>query len=262
MDKDIQEYSFLNRWFIFKRKGTGELAVEADQAEAQLAEEFVEDADTRRTLIELGLRGSGATLKRAEFEARKQADRERNLHKEVAARALASAGADVGDKPLLAALAAREELVRSGKLSTILFLRTTNKAGQEVSGYIDYAHRLQTDAWEPVFRGAAAIGACALLPFAFSPFFSLSLSFFTLASAGSVRAAPLRPFLLQLGHGRVVHQRLAKLFRGCGGGHCWAFLQGEARPQDAARGPAKAARRRQRAHRGGGRQGLFASGAV
>lgn len=44
MDKDIQEYSFLNRWFIFKRKGTGELAVEADQAEAQLAEEFVEDA--------------------------------------------------------------------------------------------------------------------------------------------------------------------------------------------------------------------------
>ena len=126
-----------------------------------LDKEFVEDAETRRALIELGLRGSGATLKRSEFDARKQADRERHLHKEVVVRALASAGADVAEKPLLAALAAREELVRSGKLSTILFLRTTNKVGQEVSGYIDFAHRLQTDAWEPVFRGTAALGAAA-----------------------------------------------------------------------------------------------------
>ena len=120
---------------------------------------FVEDVETRRALVELGLRGSGETLKRAEFEARKQADRERNLHKELAAKTLASADADVGERPLLAALAAREELVRSGKLNTILFLRTVNKAGQEVSGYIDFAHRLQLDAWEPVFRGAAKIGA-------------------------------------------------------------------------------------------------------
>jgi hypothetical protein len=120
---------------------------------------FVEDVEIRRSLIELGLRGSGETLKRAEFDARKQADRERNLHKELVSIALASAGADVGDKPLLSALAAREELVRSGKVSTILFLRTTNKSGQEVSGYLDFGHRLQTDAWEPIFRGSARIGA-------------------------------------------------------------------------------------------------------
>lgn len=118
---------------------------------------YLEDADTQRALVELGYRGSGDTLKREEFEARKLADRERHLHKEVAPKPLASIGKDLTGKPLLQALAAREELVRNGKLSTIIFIRDVNARGQEVSAYIDYAHRLKTDAWEPIFEGRAKL---------------------------------------------------------------------------------------------------------
>jgi len=114
---------------------------------------YVESVETQRALVELGYRGSGVTLKREEFEARKLADRERHLHKEVAPKALSSVDKDLAGKPLLQALAAREELVRNGKLTTIIFIRDKNSKGQEVSGYIDYAHRLKTDSWEAIFEG-------------------------------------------------------------------------------------------------------------
>jgi hypothetical protein len=39
------------------------------------------------------------------------------------------------------ALADREADVRSGRLSTIVYIRDRNPGGQEVSGYIDYGHR-------------------------------------------------------------------------------------------------------------------------
>nr|CCC53886.1 conserved hypothetical protein [Trypanosoma vivax Y486] len=54
------------------------------------------------------------------------------------------------DSPLLSALARREELVRSGKLSTIIFLRDIVR-GQEVSAYIDYGHRLKTEDFSEYF---------------------------------------------------------------------------------------------------------------
>ena len=37
-------------------------------------------------------------------------------------------------------------MVRQGKLTTIVFVRAINHKGQEVSGYIDYAHRLKLEA--------------------------------------------------------------------------------------------------------------------
>ena len=42
---------------------------------------------------------------------------------------------------VLKALQQREESVRNGKLTTIVFIRDKNAKGQEVSGYIDYGHR-------------------------------------------------------------------------------------------------------------------------
>ena len=42
------------------------------------------------------------------------------------------------------ALADREADVRSGRLSTIVYVRDRNAGGQEVSGYIDYGHRRGT----------------------------------------------------------------------------------------------------------------------
>jgi hypothetical protein len=44
------------------------------------------------------------------------------------------------------ALRDREEAVRNGKLCTIVFIRVANARGQEVSGYVDFGHRLSADA--------------------------------------------------------------------------------------------------------------------
>ena len=70
----------------------------------------------------------------------------------AAPKALASASKDLSGFPFLASLAEREEMVRNGKLTTIIFIRDKNHKGQEVSGYIDYAHRLKTEHFEPYFE--------------------------------------------------------------------------------------------------------------
>jgi hypothetical protein len=62
-------------------------------------------------------------------------------------------GKNLADKPFLQALANREEAVRNGKLTCIIFIRDFNSRGQEVSGYIDLAHRLKTESFEPYFTG-------------------------------------------------------------------------------------------------------------
>lgn len=36
---------------------------------------------------------------------------------------------------------------------SVIFLRDRNAKGQETSGYIDYAHRLKTENFEPYFDG-------------------------------------------------------------------------------------------------------------
>jgi hypothetical protein len=102
---------------------------------------FLDDDDLARGLVALGLRGSGDVLSREEFDTRKKADRDRHLHKDVLPKPLASMGKDLTGKVLLAALAAREPLVRNGKLTVIVYIRDYNSKGQEVSGYIDLAHR-------------------------------------------------------------------------------------------------------------------------
>lgn len=105
------------------------------------------------SLQELGYRGSGETLKREEFEARKRAAEQARMDKlRAAPKALASASKDLSGFPFLASLAEREEMVRNGKLTTIIFIRDKNHKGQEVSGYIDYAHRLKTENFEPYFE--------------------------------------------------------------------------------------------------------------
>jgi hypothetical protein len=126
-----------------------------DYLESQISETdhfYLESEDVARQLVELGYRGSGDTLKRDEFEARKKADKEKHLHKEAAPKPLASMGKALADRPFLQALAAREELVRNGKLTCIVFVRDVNAKGQEVSGYIDFAHRLKTENWSPYFE--------------------------------------------------------------------------------------------------------------
>lgn len=120
---------------------------------------YLDSVDIQRALVSLGYRGSGDTLKRADFEQRQLMERQQHLHREIAPKPLAGAGREYPGRPLLAALAAREELVRNGKLLTIIFLRDMNSKGQEVSGYIDFAHRLKLQPWEPIFEGREKLGA-------------------------------------------------------------------------------------------------------
>lgn len=50
------------------------------------------------------------------------------------------------------ALQKREEAVRNGKLATIIFVRDFNARGQEISGYIDFGHRLNCKDMDLVFH--------------------------------------------------------------------------------------------------------------
>merc|ERR1712070_511345 len=102
---------------------------------------YLEDEDMARQLVELGFRGTSAeTMKREEFEGKKKQRK-----------ALAHANRPLDESPFLKALAERGELVRSGKLTTIIFIRDKNHKGQEISGYIDYGHRLKTENFELYF---------------------------------------------------------------------------------------------------------------
>ncbi|KAM7429723.1 hypothetical protein ABFA07_019442 [Porites harrisoni] len=110
---------------------------------------YLEDEELARQLVELGYRGSGEVLKREEFEARKQAAEASRLSKRSQQKTLASSGKELKD-PFLKALAQREEANRSGKMTTVIFIRDKNARGQEISGYIDFAHRLKVK-WNEVF---------------------------------------------------------------------------------------------------------------
>ncbi|XP_011415615.1 cilia- and flagella-associated protein 299-like [Crassostrea angulata] len=112
---------------------------------------YLEDQELARQVIELGYKGSGGeVLRREEFEARKQAAEASRLSKRSQQKTLASSGKDIKD-PFLKALAEKEEANRSGKMTSVIFIRDFNARGQEISGYIDYAHRLKTEDFEPYF---------------------------------------------------------------------------------------------------------------
>ncbi|XP_042113606.1 cilia- and flagella-associated protein 299 isoform X2 [Peromyscus maniculatus bairdii] len=113
---------------------------------------YLEDESLARQLVELGYRGTGEIVKREDFEARKAAIDIARLAERTQKKALTSAGKELQDN-FLKALAMREEDNRNGKVSTVIFIRDKNSHGQEVSGYIDYAHRLKTEDFEVYFTG-------------------------------------------------------------------------------------------------------------
>eukprot|EP01137_Pigoraptor_chileana_P006288 Opistho-2@50461 len=112
---------------------------------------YLEDEELARQLVELGYRGSGEVLKREEFDARRKAAENARLSKRSQPKSLASSGRVFEGLPFLTALAEREEANRNGKMTSIIFIRDKSHRGQEISGYIDYAHRLKTEDFEPYF---------------------------------------------------------------------------------------------------------------
>ncbi|XP_025778106.1 cilia- and flagella-associated protein 299 isoform X1 [Lynx rufus] len=133
---------------------------------------YLEDEGLARQLVELGYRGTGEVVKREDFEARKAAIEIARLAERTQKKTLTSAGKDLQDN-FLKALAVREEDNHNGKVSlnqqgfnavhtlkkqraessTVIFIRDKNSHGQEVSGYIDYAHRLKIEDFEVYFSG-------------------------------------------------------------------------------------------------------------
>eukprot|EP00933_Yihiella_yeosuensis_P048402 TRINITY_DN44579_c0_g1_i1.p1 TRINITY_DN44579_c0_g1~~TRINITY_DN44579_c0_g1_i1.p1 ORF type:complete len:235 (+),score=49.74 TRINITY_DN44579_c0_g1_i1:80-784(+) len=114
---------------------------------------YLEEDELARQLVEIGGCRKGEVLLREEFAARREAaESAKKARLQNAPKVLASAQKDLTDFPLLRHLACREELVRNGKLSTIIFIRDKNAKGQEISGYIDYGHRLKTENFEPYFE--------------------------------------------------------------------------------------------------------------
>ncbi|XP_032005032.1 cilia- and flagella-associated protein 299 [Hylobates moloch] len=128
---------------------------------------YLEDETLARQLVELGYRGTGERVKREDFGARKAAIEIARLAERAQQKTLTSAGKDLQDNFLMA-LAMREEDNRSGKLSlnqqeadaahtlrkqlaSVIFIRDRNSRGQEISGYIDYAHRLKMEDFEVYF---------------------------------------------------------------------------------------------------------------
>uniref|UniRef100_A0A1A7W6Y8 Cilia- and flagella-associated protein 299 n=1 Tax=Iconisemion striatum TaxID=60296 RepID=A0A1A7W6Y8_9TELE len=115
---------------------------------------YLQSRELARKLVEHGHKGT--VLSREEFEERKgaaeaaEAEQSNTFYSRSRPVTLASAGKELKDN-FLKALAAREEANRSGKSTALIFIRDYNSLGQEVSGYIDYAHRLKTQDFEPFF---------------------------------------------------------------------------------------------------------------
>ena len=74
------------------------------------------------------------------------------MRNEKQTKALSCANTNYKHSAFLTALANREDEVRSGRMSTIIFIRH-KKNNNEVSGYIDLADRLKTDDFKAIFEG-------------------------------------------------------------------------------------------------------------
>eukprot|EP00048_Salpingoeca_helianthica_P016286 m.231480 g.231480 ORF g.231480 m.231480 type:complete len:230 (-) comp18377_c0_seq1:116-805(-) len=113
---------------------------------------YLEDEDVARQLVELGYRGNGEAVKREDFRARKlAAEALRNTKASNEPKPLAGSHPNVLQTPLITALAEREADNRNGRLITLIFIRHKNAKGQEISGYIDFAARMQLEDMEPYF---------------------------------------------------------------------------------------------------------------
>lgn len=116
---------------------------------------YLEDEELARQLVELGIQGRGEIYSKEEFERHKKENEiSKKAKQENVPKKLASAEKDLSNFRFLQELADREEQVRNGRLTTIIFIRDIIHKGnkkREISGYIDYHHRLKTENFEDYF---------------------------------------------------------------------------------------------------------------
>ena len=112
---------------------------------------YLRSTNTARQVAELGYRCTGETLSKSSFYKRLEAAR--NLVYPVYKPYVLCSELITPTDSLQLELALRERENRLGVVSTIIFLQYYVKSQFEVSGYIDYAHRLETEDWLPFFQG-------------------------------------------------------------------------------------------------------------
>ncbi len=85
---------------------------------------YLEDQELARQLIEVGYHGKSEILARDQFAQRRAAYAEAKKNRHAAqVKALAHVGCPIDNHPFLQALAKREESLRNGRTTTILFIR-------------------------------------------------------------------------------------------------------------------------------------------
>ncbi|GIX95008.1 cilia- and flagella-associated protein 299 [Caerostris extrusa] len=111
-----------------------------------------QDKDMCRELLVLGYHSEQENYFRDIFDEKKaqraaETEYQRSIEMRKCAQELSTSC------QLMQALASREEDNLSGCLSTIIFVRDVNEKGEEVSAYMDYAHRLKIENWTAYFKG-------------------------------------------------------------------------------------------------------------
>ena len=113
---------------------------------------YLEDQELARQLIEVGYHGKSEILARDQFAQRKAAYYEAKKNRHAAqVKALSHVGCPIEGHPFLQALAKREESLRNGRTTTILFIRQAEAGKNEKSAYIDLAHRMKTEDFGAIF---------------------------------------------------------------------------------------------------------------
>ncbi|XP_043482352.1 cilia- and flagella-associated protein 299-like [Leptopilina heterotoma] len=111
---------------------------------------YLNDKKVARQIVELGYRSIQETLSKSNFQKRREIVR--NLEYPIYKPYILCSELITPTNFLQSELALRERENRLGHISTIIFLRYCIKSKIEISGYIDYAHRLETENWTVFFR--------------------------------------------------------------------------------------------------------------
>ncbi|GAU99991.1 hypothetical protein RvY_10915 [Ramazzottius varieornatus] len=127
-----------------------------DYLDSQLTEEdlfYFGDHRLAQTILEQGFDRNREKFTRRKFNQAKEAA-EHRIQAIEAARVAGVKSVKAEDAGLRE-LARRKYENESGRLATIIFLRTRNTKGQEISAYIDFAHRLTVDPerWRDIISG-------------------------------------------------------------------------------------------------------------
>ncbi|XP_026190629.1 uncharacterized protein C4orf22 homolog [Cyclospora cayetanensis] len=143
-------------------------ALEEDLRHAETYEDYLDsfltetdrlhlpDEKLARQLVEIGCL-KGTVLSREEFYSKAEAldEQQRSEKRGPGPRVVLPAfvACPATSSVLLRQVAAREELIRCGSLSTIIFIRHMNAKGLEISAYIDLADRLKAPDFPDILAG-------------------------------------------------------------------------------------------------------------